>query len=166
MTTDQDPTCLSGHGDDLKQVVLYLKTIEDDYELVSTTVNSTYLSRDFAYNRLALQHLVAKPVKVLIKTKSGNKTDVIRRMTDDLVVLGNLTESSANSLMNSLMDVNRLNFFNFVIPEKVCIINQVRFLLYLIKLLYRIRYTSNIYLLILHIFRSLILHLHLLDYSN
>ena len=115
----QDPTCLISHNEDLKKAVRYLKSIEDDYELVSTTINSTYLSRDFFYNRVALQHLVAIPLTDLLETSSGNKTDIIKRMEDDLVVLGNLKNSSAHSLLKSYIDVNRLNFFNFFIPEEV-----------------------------------------------
>ena len=115
----QDPRCFNSHSEQLIQLVTYLKSVEETYELISTTINSTYLSRDFAYNRICVQHLVAKPMLDILNTENGNKSEVLLRMKHELVSRGNLTNATADSLLQSQLDVNRLSFYNFVIPKQV-----------------------------------------------
>ena len=107
------------HNQELLEIVEYLKSVEEEFDLISTTVNSTYLSKDFAYNRIGLQHLVAKRYTDLLDTRSNNKTEIISKIKDELIKKGNLTIRSADVLLNSYLDVNRLNFINFRIPEEV-----------------------------------------------
>lgn len=107
------------HNQELLEIVEYLKSVEEEFDLISTTVNSTYLSKDFAYNRIGLQHLVAKRYTDLLDTRSNNKTEIISKIKDELIKKGNLTINSADVLLNSYLDVNRLNFINFRIPEEV-----------------------------------------------
>ena len=107
------------HNQELLEIVEYLKSVEEEFDLISTTVNSTYLSKDFAYNRIGLQHLVARRYTDLLDTRSNNKTEIISKIKDELIKKGNLTINSADVLLNSYVDVNRLNFINFRIPEEV-----------------------------------------------
>ena len=107
------------HNQELLEIVEYLKSVEEEFDLISTTVNSTYLSKDFAYNRIGLQHLVAKRYTDLLDTRSNNETEIIAKIKDELIKKGNLTTSSADVLLNTYLDVNRLNFINFRIPEEV-----------------------------------------------
>lgn len=115
----QDPRCFNSHSEQLIQLVTYLKSVEETYELISTTINSTYLSRDFTYNRICVQHLVAKPMMDILNTESGNKSEVLLRMKHELVSRGNMTNATADSLLQCQLDVNRLSFYNFVIPKEV-----------------------------------------------
>ena len=107
------------HNEELKEVVRYLKSVEEEFNLVSISVNSTYLSRDFAYNRVGLQHMVPKKLTDLLDTNGKNKTKIIERIKEELLKMGNVTKGSADSLLNSHLDVNRLNFINFRINEEV-----------------------------------------------
>ena len=120
----QDPRCLNSHSEQLIQFVTYLKSVEETYELISTTINSTYLSRDFTYNRICVQHLVAKPMLDILNTENGNKSEVLLRMKHELVSRGNLTDATADSLLQSQLDVNRLSFYNFVIPKQVSMLGM------------------------------------------
>ena len=120
----QDPRCFNSHSEQLIQLVTYLKSVEETYELISTTINSTYLSRDFAYNRICVQHLVAKPMLDILNTENGNKSEVLQRMKYELVSRGNLTNATADSLLKSQLDVNRLSFYNFVIPKQVSMLGM------------------------------------------
>ena len=120
----QDPRCFNSHSEQLIQFVTYLKSMEETYELISTTINSTYLSRDFTYNRLCVQHLVAKPMMDILTAKNGNKSEVLLRMKHELVSRGNLTNATADSLLQSQLDVNRLSFYNFVIPKEVSMLHM------------------------------------------
>ena len=120
----QDPRCFNSHSEQLIQFVTYLKSVEETYELISTTINSTYLSRDFAYNRICVQHLVAKPMLDILNTENGNKSEVLLRMKHELVSRGNLTDATADSLLQSQLDVNRLSFYNFVIPKQVSMLGM------------------------------------------
>ena len=110
------------HNEELLDVVRYFKSVEEEFDLISITVNSTYLSKDFAYNRVGLQHLVAKRFKDLLDTSNSNEEEIIERIKDELIEIGNMTKSSAETLLNSHMDVNRLNFFKFRIPIEVSMI--------------------------------------------
>ena len=107
------------HNEELLDVVGYFKSVEEEFDLISITVNSTYLSKDFAYNRVGLQHLVAKRFKDLLDTSNSNEEEIIERIKDELIEIGNMTKSSAETLLNSHIDVNRLNFFKFCIPVEV-----------------------------------------------
>ena len=120
----QDPRCFNSHSEQLIQFVTYLKSVEETYELISTTINSTYLSRDFTYNRICVQHLVAKPMLDILNTENGNKSEVLLRMKHELVSRGNLTDATADSLLQSQLDVNRLSFYNFVIPKQVSMLGM------------------------------------------
>ena len=120
----QDPRCFNSHSEQLIQVVTYLKSVEETYELISTTINSTYLSRDFTYNRICVQHLVAKPMLDILNTENGNKSEVLLRMKHELVSRGNLTNATADSLLQSQLDVNRLSFYNFAIPKQVSMLGM------------------------------------------
>ena len=120
----QDPRCFNSHSEQLIQFVTYLKSVEETYELISTTINSTYLSRDFTYNRICVQHLVAKPMLDILNTENGNKSEVLLRMKHELVSRGNLTDATADSLLRSQLDVNRLSFYNFVIPKQVSMLGM------------------------------------------
>ena len=120
----QDPHCFNSHSEQLIQFVTYLKSVEETYELISTTINSTYLSRDFTYNRICVQHLVAKPMLDILNTENGNKSEVLLRMKHELVSRGNLTDATADSLLQSQLDVNRLSFYNFVIPKQVSMLGM------------------------------------------
>ena len=120
----QDPRCFNSHSEQLIQFVTYLKSVEETYELISSTINSTYLSRDFAYNRICVQHLVAKPMLDILNTENGNKSEVLLRMKHELVSRGNLTDATADSLLQSQLDVNRLSFYNFVIPKQVSMLGM------------------------------------------
>lgn len=120
----QDPRCFNSHSEQLIQFVTYLKSVEETYELISTTINSTYLSRDFTYNRICVQHLVAKPMLDILNTENGNKSEVLLRMKHELVSRGNLTNATADSLLQSQLDVNRLSFYNFVIPKQVSMLGM------------------------------------------
>ena len=120
----QDPRCFNSHSEQLIQFVTYLKSVEETYGLISTTINSTYLSRDFTYNRICVQHLVAKPMLDILNTENGNKSEVLLRMKHELVSRGNLTDATADSLLQSQLDVNRLSFYNFVIPKQVSMLGM------------------------------------------
>ena len=120
----QDPRCFNSHSEQLIQFVTYVKSVEETYELISTTINSTYLSRDFTYNRICVQHLVAKPMLDILNTENGNKSEVLLRMKHELVSRGNLTNATADSLLQSQLDVNRLSFYNFVIPKQVSMLGM------------------------------------------
>lgn len=125
----QDSHCFNSHSEQLIQFVTYLKSVEESYELISTTINSTYLSRDFTYNRICVQHLVAKPMVDILNAKNGNKSEVLLRMKHELISRGNLTNATADSLLQSRLDVNRLSFYNFVIPKEVRMIRPRKYFL-------------------------------------
>ena len=120
----QDPRCFNNHSEQLIQFVTYLKSVEETYELISTTINSTYLSRDFTYNSICVQNLVDKPMLDILNTENGNKSEVLLRMKHELVSRGNLTNATADSLLQSQLDVNRLSFYNFVIPKQVSMLGM------------------------------------------